>query len=343
MEKGAVKEPMSKERRLLDAGGPVEDAEVARRKMRDARVGEPTAETRSGYAGFDPDTVNQLNPIYSEEYLISPMGYFSHKGDLPMMRWLYVKGADTRDEDVSNWFPLYAAAFNGQFEACQWLYEHGAAKDIKRRCDGLGLGPLGVAFCSSATRDVSRWLILKGALCKDDGSGDLDLGRVERDLDVNEECIEERRVLLEWAKEEHRSREAFLAFLMGTLSPPDFSPAALRDLLIRRLRSERGAQRLLNSLPSDQCRELWDEILADEQRMCPVSSLSGSSGALEIVCDFVGIVRFREARIVRQLTKILPKLNAELDERWNRDSSSGEEDSDVDESSSVSEEEEVED
>jgi len=290
----AAEEPMSKRRRLLDAGGPVEDDQVARKKMRGAKVGWLwTAETRSGYTGFDPDTVNQQNPIYVGEYLTSPMGYFSHEGDLPMMRWLYVKGADTRDDDVSYWCPLHVAASNGKLEACQWLYEHGAAKDIKRR---MSDSPLTVVFNMSNRRDMSRWLILKGALCKDGSSGDLDFALLRNDLNRYFSAIEERQVLLEWASEHHRTREAFLAFLTGSHSS-SHSPSASRNL---------------------------------------AKTLHGLPGVLETISDFAGVLKGREARIIRQLAEILPDLNVELDEEW--------EESDSDESSSnVSEEDDEED
>ena len=49
---------LKRRRRLLDAGGPVEDDETARQKMRDAKVYERGVDGTWGeYAGFDPDNV----------------------------------------------------------------------------------------------------------------------------------------------------------------------------------------------------------------------------------------------------------------------------------------------
>ena len=149
---------------------------------------------------------------------------------------------------------------------------------------------------------VSRWLILKGALCKDDDTGDLDLALIERDI----RRANKRREILDWANDHIQAREAFLVFLAGTLSPPDYSLLTLRNLLVRKLQSEEATERILGLLSSSQHHQLWDDLLAAERRACPVSSLSGKSGVLETIYEFLGIVRGREARIIRQLTEILP-------------------------------------
>ena len=249
-----------------------------------------------------------------------------------MMRWLYVNGADTRDEDVDFYFPVYGAALEGKLEACRWLYDHGAASDIKRRTR-VDVSPLQATFDRWYRRDLSRCLILRGALCKDDGSGDLDLGLVGQDLDDGEECIEERRLLLEWANRQHQARKAFFVFLMGTLSTPEYSPLALRDLFLKRLQSEQATAQVLGLLPTDQHQQLWDNLIGKRHRSCPANRLVGASGVFEVIADYVGIVRGREARIIRQLTEILPILNVVLDQKYENVSSdeeydinSGEED-----------------
>jgi len=325
-------EPELKRRRLLDAGGPIENDETARQKMRDAEVGDDNeGEERTG---FDPDDmmeIKQLLRYIGRGTKMSPMGYFAREGDLPMMRWLYVNGADTCDPEVPTSFPMFAAAvWWGDFKVCKWLYEHGAAKDIKRRTSN-GSSPLKTIVGVASRRELSRWLILNGALCGDDGTGKLDHGVLKKDL---QGFTTSRRVLLEWANEQHRTREAFLAFLMGTLPSPEYSPSSLRKLLIKSLLSERGAHRLLDSLPSDQYQQLWGELLSDQKSVCPVNSLCGSSGVLERIGDYVGIIRGREARIIHQLTEMLPELDKELDQQSvDESSSSSEEEDDSDESS----------
>ena len=270
-----------RKRRLLDAGGPVEDDETARQKMRRAQVFARV----DGFlnAGFDPDNVADVKSLSLNDMSchIRPMGYFAMKGDLPMMRWLYVNGADTRDEDVPKYFPMQLAASDGGIEACQWLFAHGAAEDIKRRTrENIGRSPLCIfgrfSFVPSNQRDltlsyrkISRWLILNGALCKDDDSGNLDVEIMKRDLDLarNVFRFQERKLLLEWADDLHRARTSFLLFLYACLTRRSSSPVRI---------------------------------------------LSGESGVLEIICDYTGIVCGREAKIIHQLTELLPDLNREL-------------------------------
>ena len=142
--------PDLKRRKLLDAGGPIEDDETARQKMRDARVYERGVRgTRGEFVGFDPDNIGDikcLNCANVTAGFIKPMAYFAREGDLPMMRWLYVNGADTRDEEVAHWFPMMAAAKNGRMDMCKWLFTHGAAEDTKKRTHNYNRSPLISAF-----------------------------------------------------------------------------------------------------------------------------------------------------------------------------------------------------
>ena len=281
-------EPDVKRRKLLDAGGPIEDDETARQKMREARVYKRGVEgTPRNYDGFDPDNVADVKSYdaydYDGEskYNIKPMGYFAKKGDLPMMRWLYVNGADTRDVDVAKFFPMYRAALRGQLDVCKWLFQHGAAGDVKRRTRDYvelfvdqgelpGRSPLSSTFGRSTRRDVSRWLILNGALCKDDDSGKLDAAIIKQDLGGTWHG-KERKLLLEWATDLHRARSSFLLFLSGALSAPKHA-------------------------------------YRTRQSSSPLRILSGKSGALELISDYTGIVNGCEARIIRQLTEMMPYM-----------------------------------
>ena len=86
-----------KQRRLLDAGGPIDDDETARQKMRDAEVKGPDDDETTG---FDPDDVEDIKTHKKGLHPVdrmTPMSYFNCDGDLPMMRWLYVNGAATPD------------------------------------------------------------------------------------------------------------------------------------------------------------------------------------------------------------------------------------------------------
>ena len=288
---GGGNEPDPKRRRILDAGGPTEDEETARQKMKDAKVFALTAveEISPEYVGFDPDNVSEKRLFYVSGSQLTPMSYFSRKGDLPMMRWLYMKGADTRDEDEGFWFPMYAAAYRGHLECCKWLYEHGASSDVKRETrsklqGSCGLRPLTVALSRKLLQpltvpsmehmqtrdkcaDLCKWLVLKGALCQDDDSGNLAIEKVQFHFVRSVISKKNGKYILEWARKLQQTRVAFQAFLNGTLARREYS---------------RGVG--------------------------PLKAFSGKSGILELIGDYVGVMRGREARIIRQLTEVLPSV-----------------------------------
>ena len=151
---------------------------------------------------------------------------------------------------------------------------------------------------------MSRWLILNGALCKDDGSGDLDFLSVKKDFFRDRthaeeitfwgesgeccarRCVEEREALLQWADDLHRARTSFLLFLSGALPPPQRT--GLRQLCDKVQRA---------------CRI--------RRTCCILPLLAGETGVRELIGDYVGFVVGREARIIRQITERLPKVFAD--------------------------------
>lgn len=286
-------ESEGKKRRLLDAGGPIEDDETVRQKMRDAPVSE-TASSISRNAdspGFDLSEIGKARFLYGKA--VSPMGYFAQKGDLPMMRWLYVNGADTRDLDIPIWFPMRAALRRGHLEVCKWLYNHGAAMDVCRRTNvWRGNDDTTSPFyelltfrskgfpASQEDRDCAKWLILRGAFCREDGSGILDENKMRESLDNGPKMIlEERTELMNWALGLVRTRASLLIFLGGT--------CAVRPRVDSPLRS-----------PS------------------PLELLGGTSGVLKMIDEYAGFVHGREARVIRQVAELLPAMKKALDDQY---------------------------
>ena len=120
---------------------------------------------------------------------------------------------------------------------------------------------------------MTRWLILKGVLCKNDGSGDLDVEIMKQDLSpITLRRVQNRKALLEWANDLHRARTSFFLFLSGALS----------------------------SVPQ--------HAHHTRRNGSPVKVLSGKSGVLELISAYTGVVRGRDAKIIRQLTELLPDL-----------------------------------
>lgn len=128
--------------------------------------------------------------------------------------------------------------------------------------------------------------------------------------------FEERKILLEWANDQHRCRSAFIVFLQGTLHIPMPSPQKLLSELAKRNRSERAAEIILKNTPTDQYQLLWDALHDG-----PVKLLRGK-GILEEISAFAGVMNGREALIILQLTEILPKYIGSLPEHCSSDSSS---------------------
>ena len=237
-----------------------------------------------------------------------------------MMRWLYVNGADTRDVDVALYFPMWLATLMGHLDICKWLFDHGAAGDIKRRTP-QGFTPLSALFDESDKRDVCRWLILRGALCKDGDTGDLDVDLMRNSLNRFDGSAEERPELLKWARVHHQSRSSFMMFSMGTLSKSEYSVTKLRDALMAKIGTSSAVDQILANTPPDQYRLLWDNMFPQ----C-VPAIAGKSGILNLIGDYIGIMRGREARIVRQLTELLPDVIEELDRENDSDESSDDSD-----------------
>ncbi|OEU17873.1 hypothetical protein FRACYDRAFT_238301 [Fragilariopsis cylindrus CCMP1102] len=263
----------------IDAGGAIEDTDIAIQKMKDS--------------GFDLGTdINQEQriPRFADGGTtrhwerVTPMTNFVIKGDLKMCRYLFVNGAKCTRPTLARYknFPLLMAAKEGHIDICKWLYMHGAKEDIQK-LDLMGDGtPLRSTILTQRcfyayTREyvkkkfsVSQWLILNGALCCQDynDSGQIDEVVLKRDL-----SIDSRPMFLSWAQDELKIRNNFLFFLYGTST------------------NQHKQQHLFFN--------------------------GNKSGIMENIADYVGIVRGRDLRIIRQLASILSTLIQEDEESSN--------------------------
>ena len=307
-------------RRLLNADGPIEEDEAARQKMKNAKVFREfniSRHDKTPPSGFDPDNASDSKSL-GFTYLncpISPMSYFAREGDLPMMRWLYTKGADTAadtrevDLDAHYWFPMYAASYSGQLDACKWLHAHGAAKDVQRTFINNTSSTLRQAFRTPGRRELSRWMILQGALSKDEEPSVLDINKMFQCISDNGDPEETENVLLlDWAREMHQTRISFLQFLNGTISPPEYSVSNLHRELAKRTRCESAADTVMSSMSPEQQRLLWEKLFP-EIVQSPLKIFAGKHEIIRTVGDFAGVVHGQQAGIIRQLTERLPDFN----------------------------------
>jgi len=273
--------PPARRRRLLDAGGPIEDDESARRLMRNAEVYyNDGSEYMSSRSGFDPDDVMDVKEDAPWDFvLMTPMTYYAEEGYLPMMRWLYINGAGVTGHNDEETNPMRAAALNGHKEAVKWLFLHGAASDLV----GEAFSYLFVPYRGNQNFTTCTWLILKGAFCRDDDEDEsglpvLDVEKMKASLGQRHRCRRHhwtnftvvREALRGWAIERHEVRTSFLTFLNGTASRP---AGKVSPYLV---------------------------------------SLNGKSGILELIADYSGPPLGREALIIRQLVELLPDVISEL-------------------------------
>ena len=223
-----------KQRKFTEAelGGPIEDEEMAREKLKEAE--------------FDPEDIHEVKDVSCPSGVISrwdvnPICHFAGAGDLKMCRYLITRGATTRDVasveyddgEVSDCFPMYAAAQYGAKAVCQWLYHHGAHSDISR-VGRSGECPLSRALFpwshpTDPTRDLetAQWLILHGAI-PEDKEGNLCAPFMRKAFRMfgniahgsYQEGIERRKRLLQWAETVCVDHAAYTTFLHGTLSRP---------------------------------------------------------------------------------------------------------------------------
>ena len=115
-----------------------------------------------------------------------PMAWASQKGELGVCKWLYDNGAadDIRKANsTAVATPLYLACQDGHLSVCKWLFEVGAAADITKARNN-GCTPLKIAFQIDHI-SICHWLILNGALSDPDPEADddhVDQDVVERDV-----------------------------------------------------------------------------------------------------------------------------------------------------------------
>ena len=292
----------------INVGGPVEDEDTARKKVKEV--------------GFDPEKINDAKDCMlssrggvMEIWPATPLAYFCRAGDLPMCRYLLSKGASITKASHGYhgwWFPMMAAVRGGQLHVCKWLHEHGAASDVGRR-GANNRSSLWHATRSGGEKyfEIGKWLILKGAICVSKGSSDvpefdanamvLDMepkimpsGTREEIPDVRNDT---RQMYLSWAEGALSDHNHFFTFLCGaTLKAPQYSEASLRAQLTKDLRNVPAANILVEDMSEEKQRRVWNELFAS-----PLRGVNGNIGVLQLVADFVGIKRGRELKIVRML------------------------------------------
>ena len=272
-------------------GGPTYNEATARRILEEAVLVPADYAARGAgdgeaVAGFDPSdaaldgTYVVDNDAYSGNYFsrwpITPLTYFAHIGDAKMCRYLLSRGASATKGSDSDWdyFPMMAAARGGHLDICRLLYANGAQNDV-RRTNGHGWTSFARAVMEKRDETV-RWLVLRGALCVDDISEEVDedcvIGAFQnlRNRGKSKTIVSVCNRLVEWAEEVTGAHSSLVAFLLGALPPAP--------------NTDRGR--------------------------CLLQVLGGVPGVRKDIGDFVGleVTKGKRLRILRQVVDVLPAL-----------------------------------
>ena len=290
------------------ADGPIEDDKTAREKLREA--------------GFDPDDVHTArsdmqisSTAPSGWYNITPMTHFAFHGDLPMCRYLYhVRGAVTTtaaqehraepDRPV-NYYPIYVAAYEYNFDIVKWLYQHGAKSELLEVYGGASA--ISTCFYASENSslqvgsvDLAKWLVLEGLL---EGGSDAkpDARRLHRFLhELQSEnqlwkLEDTPRLFIDWMDDLLWPNELFHNFLLGTVRDPQYSVSELKKVLGRGIRSSKAVSMLVDEAVSNgKGRVIWDQLMDDHAGRTTSSNnacLASFPGVLEKIGDYVGIIK----------------------------------------------------
>ena len=317
-------EPSAKRQKTYEADGPVEDDKTAREKLREA--------------GFDPDDVhtarsgNRTDRWRGAFSNITPMTHFARLGNLPMCRYLYhVRGAVTtkaaqehwtRPDEPVEWYPIFSAAYEYNFDIVKWLYQNGAKSEaLEVVCGISAISTFFYAIHMFPLRrvDLVKWLILEGVL-EEGSDAKPDACRLHHFLyelqHENElwELEDMPRLFIGWMGDLLLPNILFHNFLLGTLPGPQYSAGAMKKMLGKRIGSLEAASMLVDEAVSNgKGRDIWDQLMADAGRTSSSNScLASFPGVLEKIGDYVGIIKNKtKFKRVADAKAIAQRVNAD--------------------------------
>ena len=195
-------------------------------------------------------------------------------GSLDVAKWLFEVGAseDIRTKTNCGSSPMYAACSRGRLKMAKWLYGVGAKDDICST-DCMGVSPLGWANFEGHL-DVALWLISKSAANDDNGH--------VSPFILNRDVPQYRRPeMVHLLEEAIKKRDIFASNILVSTTLGD--PFA------------------------ETTNENKNQLLSDFAR------LSGHESTLiALIADFIGIVRGRGLRNIREAFRFLSQEPREL-------------------------------
>jgi len=198
------------------------------------------------------------------------------EGHLAVCRWLFEVGAaeDIRKANNNGYTPMLLACWQGHLSVCKWLVEVGAAEDI-RKSDNSGYTPM-LWACREGHLSVMKYLILNSALnhpvSDSEKESDAAGGHIDQTTFEDDVHPSHRPALFDWAQKQLSVHILFVDVVL---------PASV-VLQARRARQRRRVS------PRRRC-----YLLLLPRRV------------LEMLRMFLGVEKGRALRNVRELAEIM--------------------------------------
>lgn len=252
----------------------VETIERAVQEMKDAKF--------DLNKGIDDEQRNIVGWWCSVE--VTPMIFFSDKGDVGMVLLLLLLGASgTKLAGYNSWFPMYAAARGGHLQVLQLLYECGgdAKYDInKENCNGTT--PLGESIYSDEI-ETSCWVVLNG------GGQNLSERAIDR---LRDYCrvYEAGRELMLWVEGNIQFHDTFVQIILcGTI--------------ILRTPSSASASAFVSASCCNTASKTRKEQEQERDQSLPL--LNGQPGVMELIGDYTGLRKGKDLRMLQEFDVLM--------------------------------------
>ena len=162
-------------------------------------------------AGFQPGDLH--SELIIEGTSNCPMTWACRNGQLSVCQWLFEMGAarDIRKADNNGITPMILACLKGHLAVCRWLFEVGAAEDI-RKANNEGYTPMFLA-CQEGHLSVMKYLILNSALNRPVSGAEKEsdaVGHIDHTIVEHDIQPSHRPALFDWAQKLLSSHTLFV-------------------------------------------------------------------------------------------------------------------------------------
>ena len=229
--------------------------------------------------------------VVSRFYEVTPLIHFCWTGNLLIVKLLFLIGADsTKLNEYRYRFPMYAAAVEGHLDICQWLFEYGGdAKYQINKESNLGHTPLEQSYTAwifgkEREGKTCRWLLQNGG-GQHLSSEAMSCLRIDGKEETNS------NLLVLWMRENIQLHGTFILLLCGATtmitSSSSSSSSELNDGGTRKHKRSRKRH------PEERALQILD----------------GHPGIMELIGDYVGLLRGKEIRRLQEFNELVQDYN----------------------------------